>query len=247
MIDLSGKVALVTGASGGIGAASALMLARSGAGVVLAGRNLAQLEALKGELAATGGRAEVLPFDVTDEGEVKRAFAGLLKITGRLDYLIAAAGVMHDAPLAMMQAGKREEVLRVNVEGTIFCCQYGSRLIARQSEGAIVTIGSIVGERGAAGQSVYSASKAAITGLSRSLAKELAPSGIRVNCLAPGFIETGMTDVYSGDKKAEISERIGLQRLGSPQDVANVVLFLCSPMASYITGQVIGVDGGMTL
>lgn len=247
MIELTGKVALVTGASGGIGADSARMLAWSGARVVLAGRRIERLEALKEEITVTGGQAEMLPFDVSDEGDVKRAFGDLLQLTRRLDFLITAAGVLHEAPLAMMAGSIREEVFNVNVNGTIFCCQYGSRLISRQLEGSIVTFGSIVGERGSAGQSVYCASKAAITGLSRSLAKELAPNGIRVNCLAPGFIETGMTDGYNGEKKAEITKRIALQRLGTERDVANLVLFLCSPMASYITGQVIGVDGGMVL
>lgn len=247
MIDLQGKIVMVTGASGGIGGASAKLLAEAGATVVLSGRDREKLESLAGEIRYVSSKAYVVPFDVCVGEEVKAAFSSLPQLTGGLDFFIAAAGIMREAPLAMTSSDVASELYWVNVAGTYTCCQYASRLISRKPEGGIVTFSSVVGEQGARGQSAYCASKAAVSGLTKSLAKELACSKIRVNCIAPGFIDTGLTSGYDEGQKTDLLKSIALGRIGMPIDVARVVLFLCSPLAEYMTGQVLGVDGGIVI
>lgn len=238
---LSGKVALVTGAGRGIGAAIAEVLAQAGATVWLAGRDPAALDAL----AATLPQARTVMLDVTDEASVKAAFLDLHKESGGLDILINNAGIMEPAMLAMTRAYSLEAMLRTNVTGAYLCAQMAARLMAARKGGAIVTISSIMGTQGGSGFSAYGASKAAVIGMTQALAKELAPLQIRVNALAPGFIETDLTAGIAGPARNKALADIGMGRFGRPEDVAAVALFLASPAAAYVTGQVIGIDGAM--
>jgi 3-oxoacyl-[acyl-carrier protein] reductase len=237
-------VSLVTGASRGIGAATARALAEAGHRLVLVARNEEALRQVSAECASLGTEASVHAVDLTNPDAVLGLFRSVMQSEGRLDGLVNAAGVMTDAALATTKLSVLEELFRVNVTATFQCCQLAARLMVRNKSGAIVNVASKVGESGSDGQSAYAASKAAISGLTRSLAKELGPAGIRVNAVAPGFIETDLTAHYGAEAKAALTAQMSLRRTGQAREVATVIRFLCSSEASYVTGQVIGVDGG---
>jgi 3-oxoacyl-[acyl-carrier protein] reductase len=243
LFRLDGQVALVTGAGQGIGAAIAQALAQAGAQVWLAGRDATRLEVA----AATCPHSQVLPLDVTDEVAIKAAMLQIRKISGGLDILVNNAGVMTPATLATTRPASLDAMLRTNVTGAFLCAQLAARLMTARKGGAILNISSIMGTRGAPGFSAYGATKAAVAGMTQALAKELAPLQIRVNALAPGYIETAMTADLDGQARHQALADIGMGRAGQPQDVAGAALFLVSPAAAFITGQILGIDGAMKL
>lgn len=247
--SLVGRVCMVTGATRGIGLASAALLADQGATVVLVGRDAALLEAACADLRERHGPVSVEPAvcDVADDAQVKSLFQTLFQRHRRLDVLMANAGVLDDALIGMATRAQMERVFAINTFGLMYCAQYASRLMARSGGGSIINVASIVGTNGNAGQAVYSGSKAAVLGITKSLAKELAPSGVRVNAIAPGFIDTDMTRQLPARVVQERLASIAMGRMGTPQDVARVALFLASELSTYVTGQVIGVDGGMLI
>ena len=244
MTDLRGKVALVTGGTRGIGLATVRALAEAGAEVVLTGRDEAKAkEAAASVEGAVSGQA----LDVTDAKAVATLVRAVAKEHGRLDIAVANAGIMEDALLGMIREEVVERTLTTNVAGTIHTVQAAARAMMRKKSGVIIVLASVVGEQGSAGQTVYAASKAAVANIALSAAKELGRSGIRVNAVAPGLIETALTE---GLGEAAVAANIGktpLGRLGRPEDVANAIRFLVSAEASFITGQVLGVDGGLVL
>jgi 3-oxoacyl-[acyl-carrier protein] reductase len=241
LLSLEGKVALVTGAARGIGAAIATMLAAAGAEVWLAGRDPARLAAAAADLP----RAHSLTLDVTNEAAIKSAMMAIRKGSGGLDILVNNAGIMEPATLAVTRAASLDSMLRTNVSGAFLCAQLAARLMVARKGGVILNLASIMGTAGAPGFAAYGASKAAVVGLTRALAKELAPLQIRVNALAPGFIETDLTAGIQGAERKSALNDIGMGRFGSPNDVAAAALFLVAPASAYVTGQVLGVDGAM--
>jgi 3-oxoacyl-[acyl-carrier protein] reductase len=245
---LKGKIALITGASRGIGKCTGELFAKNGATVILNAKNAEALDKVAEEInSVCPGHAIPLPFDVSDPEEVKRGFREIFRLTKTVDILLNNAGVLRDALIGMVTPQVVKEVFGVNVFGTLYCCQYASRMMAKQHGGSIITISSIVGVNGNEGQSVYGGTKAAIIGITKSLAKELAGSNIRVNAIAPGFIDTDMTKALPAEKYRERVMSIKMKRIGTPLEVANTALFLASDMSQYVTGQVIGVDGGMII
>jgi 3-oxoacyl-[acyl-carrier protein] reductase len=242
LLDLGGRTALITGASRGIGAESARALASCGAAVRLVGRDGDALEAV----AASCPGAQALILDVTDPEAVKAAMQALRRQDGRLDVLVNNAGIMQGGTVATTSDASVDAMLAVNVAGAFRMARYAARLMAGPRSGSIVNMASVMGVQGAAGYSAYSATKAAVIGMTHALARELAPIGIRVNALAPGFIETEMTSGIAGASRDRALAQIAAGRFGTPADVARAVLFLASPMSEYVTGQVIGVDGSMT-
>lgn len=246
---LDQKVAVVTGAARGIGFATAQSFAQAGARVVLMGRSLDALEQACARIRAAHDAAQVeaIACDVADPHSVRDAFQAVFRTHKKLHVLVANAGVLDDALIGMVTPKQIENTFGANTFGTLYCAQYASRLIARAGGGAIINVSSIIGRTGNVGQAVYSGSKAAVIGITQSLAKELAPQAIRVNAIAPGFIDTDMARSIGPDKFAERLASIKMGRIGTPEEVANVALFLASDMASYVTGQVIGVDGGMLI
>lgn len=243
MTDLTGRVALVTGGTRGIGLATVRALVEAGATVVLTGRD----ESRAKEAAASAGAAAGLALDVTDAKAVSSLVRSVAKEHGKLDVVVANAGIMEDALLGMIKEDVVDTTLSTNVAGTLHTVQAAARAMMRKKTGAIVVLASIVGEYGSAGQTVYAASKAAVANIAKSAAKELGRSGIRVNAVAPGVIETDLTAGLSEDAKAENTGKTPLGRLGRAEDVANAIRFLVSDEASFITGQVLGVDGGLVL
>jgi 3-oxoacyl-[acyl-carrier protein] reductase len=241
-LPLSGRVALVTGGTRGIGLATARALVEAGATVVLTGRDEARAKEAAASVGASG-----LALDVTDAKAVSSLVRGVAKEHGKLDVVVANAGIMEDALLGMIKEELVDTTLSTNVAGTLHTVQAAARAMMRKKTGSIVVLASIVGEYGSAGQTVYAASKAAVANIARSAAKELGRSGIRVNAVAPGVIETDLTAGLSEDAKAENSGRTPLGRLGRPEEVANAIRFLVSDEASFITGQVLGIDGGLVL
>ena len=242
-------VALITGGSKGIGLATAYVLAAEGYRLVLAARSAEQLADAHQALHLKHPDADVtlVTTDVADESQVKALFQQLLADHQRLDLLVNCAGIMQESPLAMTRADDLQQIFEINVFGSYYCCQYAARLMARNQQGVIINLASAVGEQGAAGQSAYAASKSALSGLTRSLARELAPLGIRVNAVAPGLIDTEMTAAYEGERKDSVVKRIPLGRSGEAAEVAALIAFLASDKASYITGQVVNITGGLQL
>lgn len=245
---ITGRIALVTGATGGIGKAISRALMEHGAQVVLAARDPERLESLTDELKTHS----LVPlatsaYDLKDAKAIGAAMQDFMREHKRLDILVNAGGIMHDAPLGMISAEAIDQTLQINVAATIHHMQYAARLMARHGSGSIINIASIVGMAGSANQTLYAASKAAIVGATRSAAKELAAKHIRVNALAPGFIDTPLTAHYPPAVRERIVAGIGLGRAGTPEEVADVALFLASDLSRYVTGQIIGVDGGMQL
>jgi 3-oxoacyl-[acyl-carrier protein] reductase len=245
---LTGRFALVTGSTRGIGWEVVRVLAAHGCGVAINGRDVQAVTARAAEISTTFGVPTLqVPGDVADAAAVGGFYQAIFKAWKRLDILVNNAGILEDALLGMITPELVDRVLGVNTKGAILNLQGAARLMARAKSGSIINLSSIIGTMGNEGQAVYGASKAALLGLTRSAAKELAPSGIRVNAVAPGYIETDMIKHLSPEVHAQRLAQIGMGRIGAPLDIANVVLFLACDLSSYVTGQVLGVDGGMRL
>jgi 3-oxoacyl-[acyl-carrier protein] reductase len=242
-IDLRTQVALVTGASRGIGAATARLLGRAGAHVIVNYKSSSSLaQEVVDSITSSGGSAEAMCFDVADEAAVGRCFADIIARHARLDILVNNAGISKDALFLRIKPEMLNEMIDVNLKGSFFCTFHAARYMIKQRSGKIVTVSSIVGLGGNAGQSMYAMTKAGLIGMTKSFAKELGPRGVRVNAIAPGLVDTEMT---SGIDRQAIVKEIPLRKTGSPNDVAGVILFLCCDLSEYITGQVIIVDGGL--
>ena len=249
LLSLEGKAALVTGSTRGIGWATARLLAQAGATVVLNGHSsAAALEERVAEIQRDfGGSSFGVLSDAGDAAAVKNCYAQIFSRLKRLDVLVNNAGVMQEGLLGMIPESAIRQTLETNVLGPALHIQEASRLMARNKSGSIINVSSIMGRNGAEGLSVYSASKAALLGLTLAAAKELAPKNIRVNAVAPGFIETDMTRGLPEKMLAKRLESIKMGRAGTPDEVAQAILFLASGLSRYITGQVLGVDGGMLI
>ncbi len=245
---MDAPVVLVTGASRGIGRAIASLQAMRGARLVLAARDGDTLHALAGELAAKGAPEPMAaPLDLADADAVAELFKQVFSRFGRIDGLVNNAGVLHEGLLGMIRAEEIDRILAVNVKAPLMTMQYAARLMARAHRGSIVNLVSIMGANGAAGLSLYAASKAALIGATRSASKELAAKGIRVNAVSPGFIDTDMTRCMPEVAHAKRVASIGMGRAGTPEEVAELVAFLLDDRAAYITGQIIGIDGQMVV
>lgn len=247
MFDLTGKVAFVTGASQGIGRATALALSRAGARVALAARNAEKLAALESEIAAAGAEALAVPMDVADADQIKSAFKRAIERFGRLDILVNNAAVTRDGLAVRMKAEDWDAVLRTNLTGAYVCAQQALGVMLRQRSGRIINVASIVAETGNAGQANYVAAKAGLIGLTRALAVEVASRSITVNAVAPGFIVSPMTDPLPDAVKQQLLARIPLGRMGTDAEIAAAIVFLASDEAAYITGAVLDVNGGMRM
>lgn len=247
MFSLKEKVAVVTGASQGIGRETALALAQAGAKVVAAARNEEKLAALVSEIAAAGGEAFALKMDVADPEQVKAGFKQVIEKFGRLDIVVNNAAVTRDGLAMRMKKDDWDAVLQTNLTGAHFCIQQALPTMMKARAGRIINISSVVAQSGNAGQANYVAAKAGLIGLTKAIAIEIASRGITVNAVAPGFIETPMTDVLPDKVKEELKVRIPLGRMGSARDVASAIVFLASDEAGYITGHVLNVNGGMHL
>ena len=246
-MSLAGRVALVTGASQGIGRACAIRLASEGAAVAVAARNQEKLDELVSEIKASGGKAEAFPLDVSDEEQIKGTFKAVLGQLGKIDILVNNAGITRDQLVMRMKRGDWDMVLNTNLTSAYCCIQQVIGSMLKQRWGRIINVSSIFGQMGQAGQANYAASKAGLIGLTMAIAREVASRSITCNAVAPGFIETAMTSGLADDVKQTGLKLIPLGRIGTPEDVANAVAFLASDEASYITGHVLNVNGGMLM
>lgn len=245
---LTNKNALVTGASRGIGRAIALELSKNGAFVIVNYNGSKQrAEETVQEISSNGGRAALVCCDVADDTACKAMMEQLIKEYGHMDIVVNNAGIVRDNLIMKMSEEDFDTVLDTNLKGTFHIIKHASRQLLKQRSGRIINISSVSGMMGNAGQANYSASKAGIIGLTKSVARELASRGITANVVAPGFVATEMTQVLSDAVKQSMTEQIPLRRIGTPEDIAKTVAFLASDAAAYITGQVIAVDGGMSM
>ena len=246
MFDLTGKVALVTGGSRGIGRAASLALAKRGAHVVI---NYVSNEGAAREVAeviqAAGGKAEIVQFDVGSSEAAEKAIAEVAKRLGRLDVLVCSAGISIDGLLLRLKDEDFDRILSINVKGAVACARAATKVMMRARTGRVIFLSSVVGEMGNAGQTAYSASKAALLGVTKSMARELSSRSITVNAITPGFIDTDMTGALTDEQKASINSAIPLGRTGKPEEIAAAVVYLASDEAGYITGQALRVNGGM--
>jgi 3-oxoacyl-[acyl-carrier protein] reductase len=245
MFSVRGKVALVTGASQGIGRATARALADAGAKVGVAARSADKLASLVSEIEGAGGAAVAVLMDVADAAQVKTGFQQVLSKFGRLDILVNNAAITRDTLALRMKLEDWDAVLRTNLTGAHLCIQQALGAMLKQRSGRIINLSSVVAQTGNAGQANYVASKAGLIGLTRAIAVEVASRNITVNAVAPGFIATPMTDVLSQEIKDKMKAMIPLGRFGSDKDIADAIVFLASDDASYITGQVLEVNGGL--
>lgn len=249
--SLEGKTAIVTGAGRGgrgIGRGIAIALAEQGADVIITARtNVSDAEAVAEAVVGVGRRGIAVACDVSDSSSVEELFKQAAAELGRVDILVNNAGITRDTLLLRMSEDDWDAVMSANLKGTFLCTRAAAKLMLKQRAGRIINITSIMGQVGNPGQANYSASKAGIIGFTRTVARELGSRGITVNAVAPGFIETQMTDAVKEDVRAGILSKVPLGRLGTPEDVGAAVAFLASDAAAYITGQVLTVDGGMTV
>jgi 3-oxoacyl-[acyl-carrier protein] reductase len=246
-MSLAGHVALVTGASQGIGRACALKLASSGAAVAVAARNQEKLNELVNEITAAGGKAAAFPLDVGDEEQIKSTVKTVIAEFGKIDILVNNAGITRDQLLMRMKRADWDSVLQTNLTSAYLATQQVIGSMLKQRWGRIINIASVFGQMGQAGQANYAASKAGLIGLTMAIAREVGSRNITCNAVAPGFIETAMTAVLSDDFKQTAVKQIPLGRVGSVDDVAAAVEFLASEGASYITGHVLNVNGGLLM
>src|SRR5271156_2841179 len=246
-MKLAGRVALVTGASQGIGHACALALAREGATVAAAARNQQKLDELVGQITAAGGKAAPFVMDVADEEQVKAGIKSALAQFGKIDILVNNAGITRDQLVMRMKRADWDSVLNTNLTSAYLCIQQVIGSMLKQRWGRIINITSVFGQTGQAGQANYAASKAGLIGLTMAIAREVGSRNITCNAIAPGFIETAMTSGFTDDFRQNALKMIPLGRIGTPEDVANSVAFLASDEASYITGHVLSVNGGMLM
>ena len=244
---MDGRVGVVTGGGKGIGLAIARKFRSNGAAVVVTGRDQAALDAFVAETTAAGGRALAVVADMAKPGEADRVCAATIEAFGKADYLVNNAGITRDGLLVRMSDEDWDAVLDTNLKGAFRAIRAFTRSMMKQRWGRIVNITSVIGLIGNAGQANYAASKAGLIGLTKAVAKELASRHITVNAVAPGFIETAMTEALGENVRAGLQAQIPLGRLGSAEDVAHAVAFLCSEDAGYVTGQVLPVDGGMVM
>ncbi len=248
MIDLTGKVAIITGSSRGIGAAIAIVLARQGAKVVINHRNSAEsAEAVRQTIVDLGGEAAVIQADVSQFDDAQHLIKQTINTFGQIDILVNNAGTTRDKLIMMMKEDDWDTVIRTNLTSAYNCAKAAVRPMMKKRTGRIITITSVVGLAGQAGQSNYAASKAGLIGFTKSLAKEVGSRNITVNAIAPGFVPTALTNVLPQDMVDEAVQNTPLGRLGEPEDIAYAVAFLASDEASFITGQVLSVDGGLIM
>src|SRR5437660_8820024 len=246
-MNISGRVALVTGASQGIGRSCALKLASTGATVALAARNQEKLNELVREISGAGGKAATFKVDVSDEAQIKSACKAVISQFGKIDILVNNAGITRDQLVMRMKRSDWDAVLQTNLTSAYLCSQQAINSMLKQRWGRIINITSVFGQTGQAGQANYAASKAGLIGLTMATAREVGSRSITCNAVSPGFIETAMTSVLSDELKQSAIKQIPLGRVGTPDDVASAAVFLASEEASYITGHVLNVNGGMLM
>ncbi len=242
---LNGKVAIVTGASRGIGRVTALALAKQGADLVVAARSLGPLQELVAEIEALGQKAIAVTADAASTEDAAKLVAAAADKFGRVDILVNNAGITRDGLLLRMKDDDWDAVLDTNLKGAFLLCRAVAKFMSKQRSGRIINISSVVGEMGNPGQANYCASKAGLIGLTKSVARELARRNVTVNAITPGFIETDMTEELQEKARQELTAQIPLGRLGQSEDIAQAVIYLASDKAGYITGQTLGVNGGM--
>lgn len=246
MFDLTGKVALVTGGSRGIGRAASLALAKQGAHVVINYvSNEGKAREVADAIAQAGGKAEIVGFDVGSSDAADKAISEVSKRLGRLDILVCSAGIAIDGLLMRLKDEDLDRVLAVNLKGSIGCARAATKVMMRAKTGRVIFLSSVVGEMGNAGQTAYAASKAALLGAAKSMARELSSRNITVNAITPGFIDTDMTGALTEEQQARINSAIPLGRTGRPEEIAAAVVYLASDEAAYVTGQALRVNGGM--